>query len=202
MQSLILLLASYILGSFPSGYLVGRLVKGIDIRKEGSGSTGATNVNRLLGKKWAIVVFVLDFLKGFAAPSALKFFAPHLPAVIIVLAAIAPVCGHNWSIFLGFKGGKGVATSLGGVAGLSLVVPGLWIVLLAAVITWLVVFYISRYVSVASLAAGAVFTATACLLYLPKEIKIFSLVLYAFIVLRHLPNIKRLLTNSEYKFKK
>ena len=155
MLNLILPAASYILGSIPFGFLIVYGVKKVDIRKFGSGNIGATNVVRVVGKKWGILVFFLDFLKGFAAPAVSAYLLSRASDFVIVLSAVLVVCGHNWTCFLKFKGGKGVATSLGAVAALSFIFPAIWIALIVALVTWVVVFRIPKYVSVASLAASA-----------------------------------------------
>ena len=145
---------SYFLGSIPFGFIVAYLVKEIDIRNFGSGNIGATNVFRVVGKGWGIFVFILDFLKGFL-PLVLTKFLLTSPQdnYIFVLVAVMSVCGHSWTIFLKFKGGKGVATSLGAMSGLSFIFPELRLVILLALCVWALVFLISRIVSLASLCA-------------------------------------------------
>ena len=197
MLKFILLLTSYLLGSIPFGFLVGYLVKRIDIRNFGSGNIGATNVVRVVGKKWGILVFVLDFLKGLIPPCLIACFAPDPNNFIIILGAVLAVCGHNWSIFLKFKGGKGVSTSLGAVAGLGFVFPGMWMVLAISLAIWVITFSISKVVSIASLAAAASLFITSLIFSLPIEIKIFSFLLFVFIVFRHKKNIQDLLKTRE-----
>ena len=183
----------------PFGLIVAYLVKGIDIRKFGSGNIGATNVVRVVGKKWGILVFVLDFLKGFFPPFAAKFFIqPDNYAYIS--SAILPVFGHMFPVFLKFKGGKGVATSIGALCGLSIIFPKLWFVLLISLGIWLIVFFVFRYVSLASLLLGLSFFIFSIIFSLPREVIGFSLILFIFITMRHTKNIKNLFTKKEHRF--
>ncbi len=200
MLKYILLAVSYLLGSIPFGLLIAYAVKKIDIRNFGSGNIGATNVVRIVGKKWGILVFVLDFLKGVAGPCIIACFARDVSDFTIILAAVLAVCGHNWPIFLKFKGGKGVSTSLGAVAGLGFVFPYMWFVLLITLLVWFIVFRISKYVSIASLAAAASLFISSLFFPLPIEIKIVSFLLFVFIVVRHKKNIQDLLAEREKRF--
>ena len=200
MREAFILAISYILGSLPFGFLTAFAVKKIDIRRHGSGNIGATNVARVVGRPWGILVFILDLLKGLAAPLLVKAFTIQEYSFIYILAAILAICGHNWPLFLGFKGGKGVATSLGAVAGLSFIYPQLWFALAGALIAWVLVFAISRYVSLASLAAAAVLSATVLMLGLPLTLKGFGILLLIFIILRHRSNISRLKQGKEHRF--
>jgi len=195
-----LLILSYLIGGIPFGFLTVYLVKKADIRGLGSGNIGATNVTRVLGKKWGISVFVLDFLKGFIAPLIVPFFVSNPPTFLFILAIIAVVCGHNWTPFLQFKGGKGVSTSLGGIAGLSLQFSSLLILFLIAIFTWAVVFFIFKIVSLASLVSAFSFFVFSLIFSLPLEFKVFSLLLFVFISIRHKKNIKNLLKNKESHF--
>lgn len=197
---LILLSFSYLLGSIPFGFIVTYLVKKIDIRSVGSKNIGATNVSRILGIKWAVLVFALDFLKGFLAPLLVPLFITNPENYLFVLMAVLSVIGHNWPCFLSFKGGKGVATSIGAMSGLSLLFRPLWISLLSAILVWVALFFIFRYVSLASIGASATFSIVSLILVLPFEIKLLSLFLFLFIVARHAENIKRLIRREEYRF--
>src|SRR6267154_116710 len=140
------LVGSYLLGSIPFGCLAGR-IRGIDIRKVGSGNIGATNVVRVLGKRYGYPVFVLDFLKGLGAVRIAMAVRPEStsPELVGVLAAVSAVIGHSFPIWLKFRGGKGVATSAGALFGL---MP-LAMVIGAAI--WMLVFWMTRYASVASI---------------------------------------------------
>jgi len=195
-----LLILSYFIGGIPFGFLVVYLVKKADIRGLGSGNIGATNVTRVIGKKWGISVFVLDFLKGFIVPLVVPFFVSNPPTFLFILAIIAVVCGHNWTPFLQFKGGKGVSTSLGGIAGLSLQFSSLLLLFLIAIFAWVVVFFIFKIVSLASLVSVFSFFVFSLIFSLPLEFKVFSLLLFIFILIRHKKNIKNLLKNREFHF--
>ena len=195
------LLISYLLGSIPVGFLVGK-AKGIDIRQHGSGNIGATNVFRTLGKKLGIFVFVCDALKGFVAVSlAWHGFANHQlsPALTAISAAIVCILGHNFPVWLKFKGGKGVATSLGVVIGL---VP---LAALIALIVWLIVFFATRYVSVASLLATITVPIATAFLAHPGDrtpLLIFTILAALLIIVRHKSNIQRLIAGTENRFQK
>src|SRR5689334_12985270 len=151
----VLLAGSYLLGSIPFGYLAGRLA-GIDIRKAGSGNVGATNVVRLLGKGYGYPVFALDSLKGFGAAMVSMLMAPgrppewNSPEIFGILAAMSSVLGHLYPPWLKFKGGKGVATSAGALLALTPVAT------LIGIAVWIIVFWLTRYVSLASITAAVV----------------------------------------------
>ena len=202
MSKLIPLVLSYFLGSIPFGFIITRCVKKIDIRQCGSGNIGATNVVRVLGTGWGILVFSLDFLKSLIPILMARFLLPLKPAehYIFVLMAILAVCGHNWTPFLNFKGGKGVATSLGGMVALSFIYPKLSIVIIIALSCFAVVFFISRYVSLASLVAVCVFFIVSLVILKEIELKILSFFLLFLIVIRHAKNIKNLLAKKEHRF--
>ena len=199
-KTIILLIVSYLLGSIPFGFITARLVKRIDIRQHGSGNIGATNVFRVVGKGWGRVVFVCDFLKGALAPLLMIAFIPAASNTAILLSAIAVVCGHNWTIFLNFKGGKGVATTIGAMAGLGFIFPHLWTMLLISLIGWIVIFKITRYVSIASMGSSALFFLLSLVFNVVIEVKVFSLLLLVFIVIRHKSNIKNLIAKKEHRF--
>lgn len=196
-ESLLAIAAAYLVGAVPFGLLIGKL-KGIDIRQHGSGNIGATNVLRVLGKPLGITTFILDALKGFL-PS---FFFPGLLAgvagdpVLSVLCGAAAIIGHNFPVFLKFKGGKGVATSAGVLIGIAPQAA------LVAVLVWAAVFFTSRYVSLASIvAAGAVIAAGWWFyrdghLILPVVLTVLGLLA----ILRHKANIARLLNGTENRF--
>ncbi len=181
-------IGSYFLGSIPFGYLVGR-VKGCDLRKEGSGNMGATNVFRVVGKKEGIFVFILDFLKGFLP--VLYFSDISIPAGI--LALLGTILGHMTTPFLNFKGGKGVATGFGGVVAL-MPIPAL-----SAFGVWILLVVISRRVSVGSL--GAALSLPVLYFYLShpmiKSVFIVSIVLAILVVIAHRKNIRKLIKKEE-----
>ena len=146
-----ILLLTYLLGSVPSGYVVAKS-HGVDIRRHGSGNIGATNVLRVMGKKWGYFVFACDVLKGLLAVRLAGWLAGAGNADVVlgtVLGGIACILGHNYTVWLKFKGGKGIATSAGVMFGLF---PAS--VILAMLVIWLVVFFVGRYVSLASICAA------------------------------------------------
>ena len=152
----LVIIASYLIGSIPTGYLIVKGMTGQDIRTIGSGSTGATNVKRVLGKKWFFIVMLLDAFKGALPVILAKLYAgdvsnvglfPVLAAVAVILAAVAVIIGHSKPIFLQFKGGKSVASGVGTILALN------WQVGLIIAIVWSVVTYFSKYVSLGSIVA-------------------------------------------------
>lgn len=143
--ALLVVAVSYVIGSIPFGMLIGAL-RGVDVRRVGSGNIGATNVYRSLGPWWGLLVFALDFLKGFLPVLATRGWFEGQP-VTVCLAATAVIVGHIWSCFLGFRGGKGIATGVGTVMAISPLAG------LLALVVWAIVLALYRYVSVASLVA-------------------------------------------------
>lgn len=201
----ILLTAAYLFGAIPFGYLAAKLFRKIDIRRYGSGNIGATNVVRVCGKKLGYPVFVLDVLKGvipvFTASVLFKETSGVFYNFSLILAASASVAGHNWTCFLGFRGGKGVATTAGSLAALSAVLFFLRMPLFAAIIIWLAVFFIFRVVSLGSVTAAVTF-ALFCVfsIQVPLEFKILACFLALFILFRHknnLPEIIRILVKKK-----
>lgn len=184
---------SYLLGSIPTAYILGRLLKGIDIRKHGSGNIGATNALRVLGKGWGATVLALDMLKGFAA----VVFIPAPQDTLRIIFGLACICGHNWTIFLNFKGGKGIATTFGVLIGLSIKIPGLKLIVGLLILTWLAVFLLSRTVSIASILT-AVSLPAYCFIFRQSRIVLFSgILLCIFALTRHKSNIKRIFQGKE-----
>ena len=197
-------LLAYLLGSIPSGYIAGR-IGGIDVRKVGSGNVGATNVTRVLGKRFGYPVFVVDFGKGLAAVAVGMMVAknaqstPKFVDLCGALAAIFSVIGHSYPIWLGFKGGKGVATTLGSLFGLH------WISAAVVCVVWIVAFQLTRYVSLASIAAGIALPVTVATMLFLKQLQTpillyFTVFLAGIIVLRHRSNLSRLLKGTEPRF--
>jgi glycerol-3-phosphate acyltransferase PlsY len=197
--------ASYLIGSIPAGYIAGRIV-GIDIRTVGSGNIGAANVTRVLGKRYGYPVFIVDFLKGFAAVGMSITIAKRTQPVLIpsellgVVGAVACVLGHSFPVWLGFKGGKGVAASAGALFGL---MP---FVALIAVAVWLIIFCLTRYVSVASMTAAlAVPITILSMMFLGQTdgttLLYFSICLAAVVIFRHRSNLSRLVRGAEPRFK-
>jgi glycerol-3-phosphate acyltransferase PlsY len=175
------------------------MVKNIDIRQHGSGNVGATNVFRVFGKGPGIFVLVFDILKGVIAVALVPDMLGMADIFPRILMSLAVVGGHNWTCFLQFKGGKGIATSLGVLIGLTIKIAVIRPVLLLTVLTWVVCFLISGFVSLSSIIA-----ATALPIFMIFTNQSFSVVLLGvvfcvFVVLRHKPNIKRLLAGQEPK---
>lgn len=188
------IIAGYLIGSIPTAYIFGRVLKGIDIRKFGSGNVGATNALRVLGKGPGICVLLLDIIKGFIP----VFFLGHTELLRIIFG-VSCIIGHNWTVFLNFKGGKGVATTLGVLLGLAFSIKGIGIALTITVLAWLIVFLSTRIISVASIISSLAFPLAVILLKQTPTIIYASLILAFFIILRHKANIKRLLQGKEPK---
>ena len=200
----VLLIGSYLLGSIPFGYLAGRL-KGTDIRQAGSGNVGATNVVRVLGKGYGYPVFALDVLKGFGAVKISMLIAPgrppewNSPEIFGIFAALSSVLGHLYPPWLKFKGGKGVATSAGALFALTPVAT------LIGVAIWLTVFWLTRYVSLASITAAVVLPIVILVVRSQNQNNcgalVYSSVLVAAVVVwRHRSNLSRLLQGTEPRF--
>ena len=192
--------AAYLLGSVSFAVLIARR-RGVDIFKAGSGNPGATNVKRVLGSRAGNLVFFLDFLKGFIAavwPMAAHHFdlIPVASPWLGIAGLVGAVLGHSFSIFLRFRGGKGVATSIGGLMAL---MP---LVTLGALLVWVAVFLTTRYVSVASIAFGLTLMPLAAMLGQPHELVGLSFVLALYIIVRHRANLRRLMNGTENKFER
>ncbi|MCR4418973.1 MAG: glycerol-3-phosphate 1-O-acyltransferase PlsY [Clostridia bacterium] len=185
----LVLVACYLLGSIPVGYWTGRL-KGVDVRQHGSGNIGMTNVIRVLGTAAGLAVLLGDVAKG-----AIAAWLGHAVGgpVLAALGGLAAVAGHNWSIFLGGRGGRGVATSAGAVLALA---P--WVAV-SAVAVWAVTVLATRYVSVGSIVAG-LSTPVFMLLYgQPAAYVLLGAAVAALIVLQHRPNLRRLRQGTEFR---
>jgi acyl phosphate:glycerol-3-phosphate acyltransferase len=207
---LLLIPLAYLLGSIPFGLLVG-LMRGVDVRKGGSGNIGATNVARLLGVRYFFLVFVLDMLKGLvpmlAAGWVLRGVEPGWMHYLLWLGVgMGAILGHMFSVFLGFKGGKGVATSAG-------VILGLWpfytLPALVGMAVWIIVFKLTRYVSLASMvAAGALPVAylVFAMVYgwpaLGEQLPllVFAVLMAVMILIKHRSNLTRLRAGTEPRF--
>ena len=199
----VVLAGSYLLGSIPFGYLVGRIA-GVDVRETGSGNVGATNVVRVLGKRYGYPVFVLDFLKGFGAVKIAMLLATgpspdwNSPEMFGIIAAVSSVVGHSYPPWLKFKGGKGVATSAGALFALT-AVGGL-----IGLAIWIVIFFLTRYVSLASVTAALVLPIVIFVISRRNEgvkrIFYFSVCAAAVVVWRHRSNLFRLMRGTEPRF--
>ncbi|HZK18991.1 MAG TPA: glycerol-3-phosphate 1-O-acyltransferase PlsY [Clostridia bacterium] len=190
MKSVLVIVASYIIGSIPIGYLVATYLKGIDISKYGSGNIGATNIWRTLGPVAGTGVFAGDVLKGVVAVTLAKPISPE----IVVLAAFAVLAGHSWSVFLGFKGGKAIATGFGVILSIA-VIPAL-----IAIPIWGGIVAITGYVSLGSIIAAVSVPIMMIFLKSPWQYVLTALVLVAIALYRHKDNIKRLLNGTENRF--
>ncbi len=181
----------YFLGSIPTAYLVGKRLRGIDIRQHGSGNVGATNVFRVIGKKWGIAVLLFDMLKGALAVSLIA----RGSFIIALVGGIAAIAGHTWTPWLGFKGGKGVATS----AGVFLALAPKAAVLSLGV--WFLLFFWKRYVSLASLGTALLFPLWVGLFYRQTDyftlLFPISLAVPVFIFYTHRENLRRLREGTE-----
>ena len=188
--------AAYLIGSIPTAYIFGKVLKGIDIREYGSGNIGATNVFRVIGKMPGVIVLAIDIIKGFVCATYLAsvflYLAPVTrPELYRILVGLFAIAGHNWTIFLKFKGGKGVATSAGVVIGL---IPKIfWL----GFLVWLIIFFITGLVSLSSIIAIITIPIFTLAFGEPAEIIIFMCLLCLIIVYKHKPNIRRLARGEE-----
>jgi glycerol-3-phosphate acyltransferase PlsY len=188
----------YLIGSFPTSFLMTKALKGIDIRQVGSGNAGATNVLRSVGKLPALITLIADICKGiFVVTIVANFFYQYLQDLDYdfyrSFLGLVAVCGHIWPIWLKFKGGKGVATTLGVAIGLA---P---FVLLPSLVIWLVIFFTTNYVSLASIVALIVFPIIAIAFGQSLYLVLISAVICSISIYKHRENIKRLLKGQENK---
>ncbi|NTV50223.1 MAG: glycerol-3-phosphate acyltransferase [Geobacteraceae bacterium] len=188
----IIIAAAYLIGSIPTGLLLGKAY-GIDVRKEGSGNIGATNLYRTVGRKVGIITLIGDCLKGLLPVVLVKF--SSLPPEFAAWVGLAAFCGHVFSVFLKFKGGKGVATALGVFLALAPLAVAIAIALFAV----LMLFW--RYVSLGSIAAAAIMPLAVFLLGENRTVTTVTFIIAMIVIWRHHENIKRLLSGSENKFK-
>jgi len=203
LKIILILLSAYLIGSLPFGYIAGKLIKRIDLRQEGSKNVGATNVFRVVGVLPGMAVLLLDISKGFLCVHLAGLFglggstevSPQGFNLVMILAGLAAIAGHNWTIFLKFRGGKGVATGCGVSLGL-VPLPTLVSLAIFAVATGL-----TRYVSLGSIFAVLAFPLN-CLLFKEPLILVFFGSIAALVVLaRHQANIKRLIAGTENRIK-
>ncbi|KPU45464.1 glycerol-3-phosphate acyltransferase [Oxobacter pfennigii] len=204
----LIIFIAYIVGSIPTSVIVGKLSKGIDIRKHGSGNAGGTNTFRVIGWKAGVIVALFDIFKGFASVvwiSKINIFHKPMDHLVIIpiLAGAAAIIGHCYTVFAGFKGGKGIATSAGILIGLYHPAA-----ILICVPVFAIVLVSSGYVSLSSLAASAAFPLTVTIMYyiIPGSFEqaevIFSFIMGLFMFYTHRSNIKRLLAGNENRFNK
>jgi len=201
----IVAILAYLIGSIPTGYIIVKLFTGQDIRTVGSGSTGATNVKRVMGKKWFFIVMLLDALKGAVPVILATLFASYLTQDIIippqifntgtlpVVAAICTILGHSKSVYLEFTGGKSVASGVGTLFALN------WIVGLSVAVVWSLVTWFSKYVSVGSIVALAIAPIVMWLVKAPVAYIIYTVIAALYVIYLHRENIKRLIAGSENK---
>lgn len=194
-ELIIVVLGAYLIGSIPTGYIIVKLFTGQDIRTIGSGSTGATNVKRVMGKKWFFIVMLLDALKGALPVILAQIFATTFTGIglLPVLAAIAVILGHSKSIFLGFTGGKSVASGVGTILALN------WMVGLIIAAVWGLVTYSSKYVSLGSIVALAISPVLMWLFHAPVAYTGYCILGAIYIIYLHRENIKRLIKGEENK---
>ncbi len=193
---LVVAIAAFLVGSFPTGYLVARAY-GVDIRQVGSGNIGATNVLRSVNRWAGRGVFVVDMLKGFLPPLLAPLLLPQPDnSIIQVIACFFAILGHNYTPWLGFRGGKGVATAAGGFLAIC------WPALLLAAAAWVAVFYLKHYVSLASIVAVAALPLLVFGFSNNWTFTAFATLVAVVTILRHKPNIQRLLAGTEHKFEK
>lgn len=188
----LLLAGAYLLGSIPTGLLLGKLY-GIDVRNEGSGNIGATNLYRTVGRKVGIITLVGDCLKGLIPVLAIKF--TSLPADHAAWVGLAAFCGHVFSLFLKFKGGKGVATALGVFLALTPKAVGI------ALAVFIVLMMVWRYVSLGSIMAAASMPPAVAWLYGGRVMISVTFIIALIVVVKHHTNIRRLLEGTENRFK-
>ncbi len=202
--SIVGLILAYLLGAVPFGYIVAKYWGKIDIRKEGSGNIGATNALRTMGKKAGLSVLILDLLKGVIAAAVLgKLFYQSNTNInqitYIYILGLMVICGHIWPIFLLFRGGKGVSTTVGVLIGLMFYDVKFGLILLIAFSIWLLVVYISKCVSLGSLSA-AVFLPVGLIIFIRSvPALIFGIMTASIVIYSHRQNIHRLLTQTEKK---
>lgn len=193
-QYTLIILAAYIIGSIPFAYIVVKAVKGIDIRSVGSGNAGATNVARVLGKWGFISVLILDMLKGFLPVLAASLYFGQENIVLYVM--IAAVLGHTFTIFLSFKGGKGVATAAGGFFA---IVPYSMLIALGV---FLVTFLISRMVSASSILAAIALFISVFFMEKWLLLIVITCIVVVFVIYKHKSNIVRIIKGQENRFER
>ena len=203
MNIIIALFTAYILGSIPTSYIMGKLIKGIDIRDFGSGNVGATNALRILGTKVGVFTLIIDIGKGFLAVNIARIIIEDPTDLIMILTGLFAILGHIFTIFLKFKGGKGVAASAGVFIAL---VP---VPIAIALFVFIITVWLSKFVSLGSILAAFTLFISELIINIRNsfteiEILIFTFIITLFIIIRHKANIQRLINGNENKisFKK
>jgi len=191
-KMILLCLFAFFFGSIPWGYLIGK-TKGIDLKKVGSGNIGATNVMRVVGKKEALITLILDILKGFVPVLIVKISPYSENLILIGVVGLLAILGHCFTPFLKFKGGKGVATSLG------VLLASMPLVGFITVLIWIITVKVSRISSLGALFSFALLPLNVIILRYPREFLIFAWLFTIIIYLRHISNIKRLIKGTEPK---
>jgi glycerol-3-phosphate acyltransferase PlsY len=192
MKIALIIISCYLLGSIPFGYIVGKLFKKIDIREFGSGNIGTANAFRILGPTLASLVLIGDIGKGIFSIYLVQYLNID-NLLILTIAGLAVICGHDWSLFLGFKGGKGIATTFGVVFALNPTIS------ILALIVWGVVVITTRYVSLSSILAVISIFIFTILFKQPYEYIIFSAIILIIGIFKHKENIERLKSKKERK---
>ena len=197
LRLLAIIFGGYLVGSLPFGVIIGRAWKGVDIRQYGSGNIGFSNALRVLGWKPAAVVFIGDALKGIVpvvlGQALLRTWNVPRADLWLLLVGLAPILGHSFSVFLRFRGGRAVTTTLGVLIGLC------WQAALVALVSWLVVVAITRYISLGSIVAALSVPTYMFLSGKSRDWLILWCVVSLLVILRHLPNMKRLVKGTEVK---
>lgn len=210
---IVFIIAAYLFGAFPTAYVIHRIKKGDDIRKYGSGNVGGTNITRTLGAGYGILTIVVDVIKGFTPVLVLYFIYPQIypqdkALILLSIVSVAVILGHDFPAYIKFKGGKGIAASLGAVIGVSMLPfmdNPIWLKILPFVIilgTWAVIFAVFRIVSLASLSAAI--TAPIAFYFTGHTwpIVIAAFLWCALTFITHRENIKRLINKEEKKLKR
>ena len=192
MKIVLIITICYLLGSIPFGYIVGKLFKKVDIREFGSGNIGASNAFRILGPPLASLVLIGDIGKGIFSIYLVKYLNID-SSLILAIAGLAVICGHDWSLFLGFKGGKGIATTFGVVFALNPTIS------ILALIVWGIVIISTRYASLSSICAIISIFVFTILFKQPYEYIGFSAIIIILGIFKHKENIKRLKLKKENK---
>lgn len=195
LELFVVVLTAYLIGSIPTGYIIVKSFTGQDIRTIGSGSTGATNVKRVMGKKWFFITLLLDAFKGALPVVLAKVFATTFTGIglLPVLAAIAVILGHSKSIFLKFTGGKSVASGVGTILALN------WQVGLIIATIWAIITFVSRYVSLGSIIALAISPLLMYAFHQPIAYVGYCALGALYIIYLHRSNIARLIKGEENK---